>query len=137
MDDANQNTADAAGPDAGETTTLYRLIGGEAGLRRLVDRFYEIMDSDPNAVGIRAMHGDDLAPVRDKLFAFLSGWLGGPRLYAGCVVGAHRPFSIGADERDQWLACMRRALVESNIDPQVRELLEQPFFAITDFMRNR
>lgn len=127
-------TSDAA---SGETATLYRLIGGEPGLRHLVDRFYAIMDQDPAAADIRAMHGDDLAPVQEKLFAFLSGWLGGPRLYGGCVMGAHRAFSIGPEERDQWLMCMTRALAESAIDPQVRALLERPFFAIADFMRNR
>ncbi len=137
MDNEHHISGDTTAHEPRETTTLYRLIGGETGLRQLVVRFYEIMDTNPAAAGIRAMHGDDLAPVREKLFAFLSGWLGGPRLYAGCVMGAHRALSIGADERDQWLMCMTRALEESPIDPQVRALLAQPFFSIADFMRNR
>ena len=120
----------------------YELIGGEAGLRRIVDRFYEIMDRDPRAATIRAMHGADLAPIREKLFEFLSGWLGGPPLYfqrAGsvCITSAHRPFAIGAAERDQWVMCMRQALIDEGISAETRELLDQPIFMIADFVRNR
>src|SRR4051794_8254440 len=61
--------------------TPYEQIGGEATVRRLADRFYGIMESDPGAARIRAMHGQDLAPIRKLLFEFLSGWLGGPALY--------------------------------------------------------
>jgi len=119
----------------------YDLIGGEAALRRIVDRFYRIMDSDPAAAGIRAMHADDLAPIREKLFEFLSGWLGGPPLYVQrtgsvCITEAHRPFAIGAAERDQWLMCMRRALREEGVSEEVRELLDKPLFMIADFVRN-
>jgi hemoglobin len=120
----------------------YELIGGEAGLRRIVDRFYAIMDSDPEAAGIRAMHGADLGPIREKLFEFLSGWLGGPPLYfqrsgSVCLSAAHRPFAIGEAERDQWLHCMRRALVEEGVSAEVREMLDEPLFRIADFVRNR
>jgi len=120
----------------------YDLIGGADGLRRIVDRFYRIMDSDPAAAGIRAMHVGDLAPIRGKLFDFLSGWLGGPPLYAErtgsvCITAAHGPFAIGEAERDQWLICMRRALVEEGVSEEVRRMLDQPLFMIADFVRNR
>ena len=120
----------------------YDLIGGEDGLRRIVDRFYEIMDSDPAAAGIRAMHAEDLTPIRGKLFEFLSGWLGGPPLYVQrtggvCITAAHSPFAIGEAERDQWLMCMRRALVEEGVPEEVRQLLDKPLFMIADFVRNR
>lgn len=120
----------------------YELIGGEAVLRRLVDRFYEVMDTDPRAATIRAMHGADLGPIREKLFEFLSGWLGGPPLYfqrAGsvCITHAHQPFAIGPAERDQWVMCMRQAMIDVGIAPETRELLDQPFHMIADFVRNR
>ncbi len=121
-------------PQSADPPDFYLMIEGEDGLRRLVDRFYDIMDRDPSAGDVRATHGPDLAPVREKLFAFLSGWLGGPRLYAGCVIGAHRRFAITAEARDQWLACMDRALAETH--PQVREALMQPLTQIAGVMRN-
>lgn len=118
------------------------MVGGEAGLRKIVDRFYEIMDQDPKAATIRAMHGADLAPIREKLFEFLSGWLGGPPLYSQrtgsiCITHAHQPFAIGPAERDQWVMCMRQALVDTGIPAETRELLDQPIFMIADFVRNR
>jgi hemoglobin len=125
-----------------ERVTPYDLIGGEEALRRIVDRFYEIMDSDPEAAAIRAMHSDDLGPIRDKLFDFLSGWLGGPPLYmkrtgSVCLTHAHAPFAIGDAERDAWLMCMRRALEDEGVAEDVREMLDRPLFMIADFIKNR
>lgn len=118
------------------TTTPYQLIGGEAGVRRLVDRFYDIMDSAPDSKTLRAMHETDLGPMRKRLFEFLSGWLGGPRLYSGCVMSAHRALEIGAAERDQWLKCMERAMAETAVDHAARKLLEQPLLRMADAMRS-
>jgi hemoglobin len=120
----------------------YDLIGGADVLRRVVDRFYQIMDSDPAAATIRAMHAEDLAPVSERLFEFLSGWLGGPSLYVQrtgsvCITEPHQPFAIGEAERDVWLLCMRRALVEEGISEEVRQMLDQPLFMIADTVRNR
>jgi hemoglobin len=88
--------------------TPYHRIGGEATVRRLADRFYAIMDSDPGASRIRAMHEPDLAPIRQILFEFLSNWLGGPPLYfirpePRCIMSAHRRYAIGDAERDEWI----------------------------------
>lgn len=112
--------------------TPYQMMGGEAMLRRVTERFYEIMDESPEAAGIRAMHAADLSSIKERLFEFLSGWLGGPPLYFqrpghNCIMSAHRPYSIGAAERDQWMMCIRRAMEECGVDPEVRKLLDQPF----------
>jgi hemoglobin len=117
--------------------TPYDLLGGEAGVRKLVDRFYDIMAADSGAATIRAMHAADLSPMRQKLFEFLSGWLGGPRLYSSCVMSAHRPYAIGSAERDQWLMCMRRALEDTGVNADVKKMLERPLFAIADALCNR
>ena len=122
--------------------TPYDMVGGEAGVRRIVERFYDIMDSAPEAKRIRAMHAADLSPMRERLFEFLSGWLGGPPLYFQrpdhkCIVSAHRPFAIGEAERDQWMMCMRRALEESGVPAEVRTLLDRPFFRVADAFRSR
>jgi hemoglobin len=129
-------------PDNAPPQAPYALMGGEAAVRRVVERFYDIMHSDPGAADIRAMHAADLAPMREALFAFMSGWLGGPALYAGrpdakCLRSAHLPYAIGAAERDQWLMCMRRALEDAGIDPAVRAMIDRPLFAAANFVRTR
>lgn len=126
----------------GAGVTPYDLVGGAEAVRHLADRLYDIMDEAPEAAGIRAMHGDDLRPIKDSLFEFLSAWLGGPQTYferadRPCIRSAHRPFAIGPAERDQWLTCMRRALVETGVPEPVRKLLDQPLFRMADMLRSR
>jgi hemoglobin len=125
-----------------ELNSLYDLIGGETGLRSLVDRFYDLMDSLPEAKDIRAFHAKSLNQSREKLFMFLSGWSGGPALYVEKfghprLRQRHMPFSIGERERDQWLWCMNKALDESGFVPQVVEHLKSRFAEVADFMRNK
>lgn len=124
------------------TQTPYELLGGEAGVRKLVDLFYDHMDSEAIAQPVRAMHATSLRGSRDKLFLFLSGWLGGPDLYAQKfghprLRARHLPFSIGAAERDQWMHCMRLALDDMQLPRDLRDKLEQAFTATADHMRNR
>ena len=121
--------------------TLYQLMGGEKGLRALVNRFYDVMDAAPEATKIRAFHAKSLKQSREKLFLFLSGWSGGPQLYVEKfghprLRMRHMPFSIGTVERDQWLWCMHKALDESQIDPRAVEFLKTRFAEVADFMRN-
>jgi len=120
--------------------TPYEALG-EEGIRQLTSAFYDIMDSLPEAAGIRAMHGKDLAPMKERLAEYLIGWMGGPQLYAQkygsvCMTKPHAGFSIGPAERDQWLLCMERALDTIDADPQLREMLKEPMFAIADMIRN-
>ena len=121
--------------------TPYDLIGGEPVVRRLADRFYEIMDSDPGASRIRAMHERDLAPIRQLLFEFLSSWLGGPQLYFQrpehrCIMSAHRIYEIGQAERDAWMVCMRAAMDDCDLPPEIRGLLDQAFLRMANAFRN-
>jgi len=120
----------------------YRLIGGEQAVRRLVERFYQLMDELPEARAIRAMHPVDLAPAKEKLFQFLSGWMGGPPLYAERhgpprLRLKHLPFPIDAAARDAWMACMSRALEEQVADDELRAQLTASFFKTADFLRNQ
>src|SRR5690606_22838270 len=69
-------------PPYGTGDASYQAAGGIIGLRRLVDDFYRLMDERPEATALRALHPTDLSASRDKLACFLSGWLGGPRLFA-------------------------------------------------------
>lgn len=140
-DDYAMNSAATRAAEA-PTITPYTMVGGEAGVRRLIERFYDIMDADPAASGLRAMHGADLGPVREKLFEFMSGWLGGPPLYREnrdrkCIVSVHSGYAIDAEARDQWLACMRRAMADIGLPPEVRRYLDEPLVKLADFFRNR
>lgn len=124
------------------SSSLYDMLGGEAGVRALVNRFYDIMDSSPEAKDIRAFHAASLKQSREKLFMFLSGWSGGPQLYIEKyghprLRMRHMPFSIGERERDQWLWCMNRALDESDFLPTLKEYLKSRFTETADFMRNK
>jgi len=115
----------------GDGDASFRAAGGVAGIERLVDDFYRIMDDSPGARAIRGMHPANLEEARDKLARFLSGWLGGPNRYAEkygaiSIPGAHARFAIGIDERDAWLDCMRAAVALQPYEPRFAAyLLEQ------------
>jgi hemoglobin len=120
----------------------YQRIGGEAGVRKLVDRFYDLMDTLPGAATIRALHPPALDDSRDKLHWFLVGWLGGPPAYVTRfghprLRARHLPFTIGDAERDQWMMCMRRALEETVADKLLVEILSGSLSRVADHMRNR
>ena len=122
--------------------TPYDLMGGEAGIRRLVDRFYDLMDSAPEAATVRALHAASLKASREKLRLFLTGWTGGPQLYVEKfghpkLRMRHFPFAISSRERDEWLWCMDRALAEQAMPEQVRSHLRERLHALADHMRNR
>ena len=130
------------GAGGGPGHTPYDAIGGDARMRELTDRFYDRMDEDPAYRTIRDLHPPDLEESRQKLYEFLSGWLGGPQLYMQRrghprLRMRHGPFPIGEAERDQWLACMRDAMDAMGIDGELRAFLEQRFTHVADFMRNR
>lgn len=120
----------------------YEALGGEGAVRALVDRFYDLMDLEPGYAALRALHPADLSGSRDKLFWFLSGWLGGPDLYQSRfghprLRARHLPYAIGLAERDQWLACMASAMQELAVEPELAERLLQAFFGTADWMRNK
>lgn len=122
--------------------TIFEMVGGEGKVRELVDRFYDLMDTLPEAAGIRALHPPDLQSSREKLFLFLVGWMGGPPLYVQQyghprLRARHLPFPIGESERDQWLRCMKQALEEVVEKELLRVQLYQSFAQLADFMRNK
>jgi len=128
-----------AEPDA---RSPYHLIGGDAKVRELVDRFYDLMDFEPGYRELRAVHGNTLESAREKLYHFLSGWLGGPPLYTDryghpMLRARHLPFAIGDLERDQWMACMRQAMEETHVPQQLRVALGDAFQKTADWMRNK
>ena len=122
--------------------TPYEVLGGEPAVRQLVDRFYDLMDTAPEAATVRALHARSLKASREKLFLFFSGWLGGPQLYVErfghpMLRKRHFPFAIGARERDEWLWCMDRALAEQPMPDWLHEHLRARLRQLADHMRNR
>lgn len=128
--------------DKAPFATPYEWIGGQDRVRALVDRFYDLMDLESGYRELRAAHGSELTAARDKLYLFLSGWLGGPQTYTEHfghprLRMRHMPFAIGIPERNQWLACMDQVMGETGVDPALRERLKTSFFQTADWMRNQ
>lgn len=120
----------------------YERIGADAGVRRLVDRFYDVMSELPETKGVLALHPASLDSSRDKLFWFLCGWLGGPQHFVERfghprLRARHLPFPIATSERDQWMLCMQRALDDTVDDIALRETLASSFAKLADHMINR
>jgi hemoglobin len=117
-------------------------MGGDAGIRRLVDRFYDLIDGAPEAATIRKLHAASLKASREKLYLYLTGWTGGPQVYVQRyghprLRARHLPFSIGGRERDEWLWAMDKALDEHEMPAELREQLREKLHALADHMRNR
>ena len=133
-------------PSASIPQTLYDLLGGEPEathkIREIVEAFYDVMDSDEKAKTIRQMHLEDLTSSREKLFMFLSGWTGGPQLYTEryghpFLRRRHLPFKIGEDERDQWIYCMTKGMLNLKMEEEKIKALLNALYPIADFMRNQ
>lgn len=124
------------------TETPFSRIGGAPAVRRLVQRFYELMDTLPEAYGIRKLHAADLSSAEEKLYMFLCGWLGGPQLYVEKfghprLRARHLPFAISSDEADQWMMCMRDAMRDVIADEALRAALDKSLNDLAQHMRNR
>ncbi|MYN09475.1 hemoglobin-like protein [Massilia sp. FT127W] len=124
-----------------EPQSLYDTIGGEGKLREMVDRFYDLMELEPEFAVLRALHPPSTDGSRDKLFWFLSGWMGGPDAYIERfghprLRMRHMPFAIGTTERDQWLRAMAWAMEDVGIAEPLRVRLMESFYQTADWMRN-
>jgi hemoglobin len=122
--------------------SLYEIVGGDTQLHELVDRFYDLMDLEPQFAALRMMHPTTLDGSREKLYRFLSGWSGGPDIYtqkygAPFLRARHLPFPIGSKERDDWLTCMLLAMRELGYGEEKEDLLLEAFFGTADWMRNK
>ncbi|SMC39268.1 hemoglobin [Rhizobium sp. RU36D] len=125
-----------------ETITLYEAIGGDATVRALAHRFYELMDTLPEAARCRAIHPEDLSGSEEKLYEYLSGYLGGPSLYIekrGHPMLRRRHFvaEIGPVERDEWLLCFNRAMDDTIANPKLREIIRDPVERLALHMQNK
>jgi hemoglobin len=116
--------------------------GGESGIRRLVDMFFDRMGNDARFAAIDAMHPEDKEISRDKLARFLCGWLGGPKLYqekygAIGIPRVHQHLAIKTPERDQWLTCMTESVEEQPFDPSFKRYLMEQLYVPAEAVRRR
>lgn len=123
----------------GDEATPFDALGGEAPIRSIVDRFYDIIDAD--APTLRAMLPVDDSASRRKLFLYLVEWTGGPDRYTAerghpMLRRRHLPFPIGHDEVETWLECMGRALDDNEVDGPVRAFLDEKLAALASHMQN-
>jgi hemoglobin len=121
--------------------TPYQILGDE-GIKKLASAFYDIMDELPEAQSIRAMHGENLDEIKQKLTEYLTGWMGGPPLYHAktgtvCLTDPHAHYAIGPQERDQWLLCFDKALARIEASDELKEMLKEPIFRIASAVQNR
>ena len=124
-----------------EHTTPYSELGGAERIRRLVHRFYALMDTLPEAWDVRQMHPEDLSGSEEKLFKYLSGWLGGPQHYVERfghprLRMRHGRVPVDIAMRDAWLRAMTTALDEQAVTGTLRGYLDARFAEVADFLRN-
>lgn len=79
---------------------------------------------------------------RDKLYAYLVEWTGGPELYTPQrghprMKMRHEPFEIGAREVETWLRCFGQSLDANEISGEVREFLDERIGALAHHMQNQ
>jgi len=131
-----------AAAELSKPESYYDRLGQADGIRQLVNDFYDEMDGATDLVELRRMHAPDLSLMRETLFLFLSGWLGGPRTYwergnAKCMMSAHAGLAIYAHQAEQWITCMRRALDKLDADQQDRDFVLNAFTQVCRAMVNK
>lgn len=124
----------------GDGDASYRTAGELEGIIALVDRFYNLMDSLPEAKTLRDMHAEDLAESKQKLVYFLSGWLRGPKLYSAhfgaiSLPVAHRHLPVDRETMESWLLCMERAMEQMGYPVEFREYLISKFATPAESIR--
>ena len=112
--------------------TPYDRIGGKAVIAQMVERFYDLLDSDPAFAKLRAMHAPDLTPMRGSLTDFLMAWMGGPRDWfeqrpGACMMSAHKSVGVTRETAEQWVSAMRRAAEETLDDPAFVDAMVDAF----------
>lgn len=124
--------------------TLYQRVGGETGVRRLVETFYDIVESDPvgRPVKLLQLRGHGIPHARIDQFNFLSGFFGGPRLFAeryghSDVRLIHAHVEIDREARDSWLTCMDMAIDQMGLERGLKQALMQNFTRVADLLVNR
>ena len=124
--------ASAAEATTPKPTTAYEVIGGAEPVARIVNRFYDLVETDPAYARLRDLHAPDLAPMRASLTGFLTAWMGGPRDWfenreKTCMMTLHRPLKIDEGVAAEWVGAMSRAVDDCEIEPDFAKQLTDVF----------
>lgn len=108
--------------DPAQSNAPFYRLGGHETFQTIVDRFYDLMESDPAYAELRAMHAPDLTKMRGALASFLAGWAGGPRDWfeqnpGRCMMSVHKPYTISSQVAAQWADAMKRAIADIAPEP--------------------
>ncbi len=125
-----------------QQSNAYDLIGGEPVIRALAHQFYLQMQQQGRASELLSIHKAPITESEQKLFEFLSGWLGGPGLFEQkyghpALKARHMPFQIDEEMRDQWLFCMKQAIEIEISHPEHQAAIYQAISTLADHMRNQ
>lgn len=127
----------------GHRTLLYDLVGGEAGVNRLVETFYDIVETEPQGAPLHILHmrGHGVSHSRIEQFHFLSGFFGGPQLYLerhghANVRQMHAHVEISAEARDAWLTCMSMAIDRMGLADAIKAQMMGPFTRVANVLVN-
>jgi hemoglobin len=122
---------------------LYTLVGGESGVKALVETFYDIVENEPEGVALNVLHlrGHGIAHSRIEQFNFLCGFFGGPKLYAekhghSNVRKMHEHVEISAEARDAWLKCMEIAIERLEYPSDLKLYLMGQFGIVARALQN-
>ncbi|RPA35805.1 group II truncated hemoglobin [Shewanella frigidimarina] len=123
-------------------SNAYDLIGSDKVIRAIAHDFYQQMQTRPETQTLLTIHRSPMQESEQKLYEYLSGWLGGPQLYQQkhghpALRARHMPFAIDESMRDQWLICMRAAIQNNIKKPEHQQVIIQAISTLADNMRNR
>ena len=124
----------------GSEDATYQAAGGQVGIRKLVDAFFDIMGTDSKYRVIYDWHPEDRETSRDKLALFLCGWMGGPKPFVEKygsirIPVAHQHLQVTEVERDLWLDCMLRAMKQQEYPDDLVDYLIEQFFIPAERVR--
>lgn len=129
--------------DNRSSNSLYDRLGGETGVRHLVEIFYDIVEHEPEGRDLMLLHlrGHGVAHSRIEQFNFLSGFFGGPKLYAekhghSNVRKMHEHVVINAGARDSWLNCMVLALDRVGTSAETKTAVMTHFRTVASMLKN-
>ena len=122
---------------------LYDAVGGQEGLSILVNVFYDFVESTPEGGPVAKLHlrGHGIGHARIELVNFLSGFLGGPNLFAekwghSNVRHIHDHVNINQEASDSWMSCMDMAMDKLEYDNQLQQRLRENFLVIATLLIN-
>lgn len=127
---------------ASTPSTPYEAIGGEETVKLIANRFYDIMEQDPIAAELLAIHPHPLDRIRHVFFLYLIMWLGGPNDFEKQfghprLRARHLGFSVTPTLKRQWMYCMRKAMLQSVNDIVLAEKLLESLDQLAEHMINQ